>query len=373
MTERECSDQPFAGFNYDYWFICTGCGERVRITAADYERQSTIQTTQYSQCRCRTLVDITQERPTLRNSQDPALLDDLVGQVYWYHSSRYELWPDVDSYTADVTESASGASKFGLNPDRIIDRKCGLALHLGTYEAAIENMFRRLHDQDVGDRSTIRYWLHRVRLTLQPGDLDPGVGEEFTTMFGDVELCDLYSRGGRASRYINLHEAIGSISLAVDPAVIQTVATIALPDELSAVPETSHAVDAVEIAVARLSEIEELRPDTSGISTSTLNFAALLPAPKDPDDPESVRTHRIAKQMRAYEDRWRAAWSELTGVLVAEYLPDVNEQVRGRFLDAVQPVDDPRGYHRRFRVMAGLLQNTDAIIGQFDSTPERRP
>ena len=35
MTERECSDQPFAGFNYDYWFICTGCGERVRITAED--------------------------------------------------------------------------------------------------------------------------------------------------------------------------------------------------------------------------------------------------------------------------------------------------------------------------------------------------
>lgn len=104
MTERECSDQPFAGFNYDYWFICTGCGERVRITAADYERQSTMQTTQYTQCRCRTLVDITQERPTLRNSQDPALQDDLVGEVYWYHSSRYELWPDVAAYTADVTE-----------------------------------------------------------------------------------------------------------------------------------------------------------------------------------------------------------------------------------------------------------------------------
>lgn len=373
MPERECSDPPSVGFNYDYWFSCTGCGERVRIAAQDYERQSTIQTTPYSQCVCGTLVDITRERPTLRNADDPALHDDLVGQLYWYHSSRYELWPDVASYTADVTESAAGAVRFGLHPDRIVERKCGLALHLGTYEAAIENMFRRLQDQDGGDRSTVRYWLHRVRLNLQPGDLDPSVGEEFTTMFGDVELGDLYSRGGRASRYVNLHEAIGSISLAVDPAVIHLVATIALPVEPSAVPEASPAVDAVEIAVASLARIEDLRPDTSGISDAELNFASLLPGPRDPDDPESVRTHRIAKQMRAYQDQWRSAWLELTGVLVKEYLSGVNVQVRRHFLDAVPEGKDPHDYHRRFRVMAGLLQRTADIISRFESAPERRP
>ena len=35
MPERECSDQPSVGFDYDYWFICTGCSERARITAED--------------------------------------------------------------------------------------------------------------------------------------------------------------------------------------------------------------------------------------------------------------------------------------------------------------------------------------------------
>ena len=90
-------------------------------------------------------------------------------------------------------------------------------------------MFRRLHDQDVDPRRTATGYI-AFRLKLKPGDLDPSVGGEFITMFGDVELADLYSRGGRASRCINLHEAIGSISLAVDPAAIHKVATIAIPN-----------------------------------------------------------------------------------------------------------------------------------------------
>ena len=55
--------------------------------------------------------------------------------------------------------------------------------------------------------------------------------------------------------------------------MIQTVATIALPDELSAVPETSHAVDAVAIAVARLSGIEESDPILPASAPRPLNFA----------------------------------------------------------------------------------------------------
>ncbi len=369
MPGRDFAEQPLVGFNYDYWFACVGCGGRVKIPADEYERQSTMQAP-YTQCDCSTEVDITEERPTLRNPNDPVLQNDLVDQLYWYHSSRYEHWPDIDAYAADVTEAADGANRIGLDPESIIQRKCGLALHLGTYEAAIENMFRRLHDQDVGDPSTNCYWLHRVRLKLKPGDLDPSVGGEFITMFGDVELADLYSRGGRASRYINLHEAIGSISLAVDPAAIHKVATIAIPTELTAAPETDPAAAAVADAVAALARNEETRPDTDSFEPHKLRLATLTLRSRNPEDADDALLRIAAQEQREYEDRYRAIWAALIDTLTVEYLAEVNEQVRQALYDAVSR-SDPETYHREFRMMAGLLIRPAEIIDRFESVPER--
>lgn len=369
MSPNELAEQPLVGFNYGYWFACINCGNRIGIPSDTYERQCTMQAS-YTDCGCGTPVDISQEQPTLRNPDDVALQDDLVGQLYWYHSSRYERWPDTSAYTAELTQAMTGTHLRGLNPDRIIERKSSLALHLGTYESAIENMFRRLHDQDVGDRSTIYYWLHRVRLKLEPNDIDPSVGGEFTTMFGDVELSDLYSRGGRASRYINLHEAIGSISLAVDPAAIHTVATIAIPIELTTVPETGPAAAAVTDAVAALSRNEATRPDTDGFEPHKLRLAALTLRSRNPEDADGAMLRIAAEEQHEYEERHRAIWTELIDTLTVEYLAGVNEQVRQALHDAVHR-SDPEIHHREFRMMAGLLIRPAEVIDRFASVPER--
>jgi hypothetical protein len=290
--------------------------------------------------------------------------------LIWYHTSRYENWPDLEAYTADVTEQvAQVKGGYGFDGERYLRTKTSLALHLGTYESAIENMLRRLHDQDIGNPNTIRYWLHRVQIRLKPNDLDPHVGPEFASFMGDVTLSDLHERGARAVRYINVHEAAGSVSLAIDPDMIVAVSTIELPVASAAATETATTNEAVSTAQHVLSEIERLRPDTTGIATTDLRLAGLFEEPRKPGDPESVRLHTVARQLDGYEDRWRAVWTELTDVLLSEYLPGTSEQVRGRFLDAVSYGDDPAKYHLRFRMLASLIDRAGDVISMLASAP----
>ena len=138
-------------------------------------------------------------------------------------------------------------------------------------------MLRRLHDEDRQDGSPVRYWLHRVQIHLNPGDLAPDVGEELADFMGNVPLSMLHERGGaRAVRYVNTNEAHGSISVAIDPAVIATVATIEIPVESVAV-ETAAAAAASAQAATALAEVAHRRPDTTGIDDISLRFPAKLP------------------------------------------------------------------------------------------------
>jgi hypothetical protein len=87
MTQPQFVDQPLVGFGYDYWFLCSGCGNRVAVTAADYWLQSSMQAP-YPVCGCGTTVDISRAHPTLRDPDDIAMQDGSVVSRYWYHTSR---------------------------------------------------------------------------------------------------------------------------------------------------------------------------------------------------------------------------------------------------------------------------------------------
>ena len=153
MSGIEPIDQPPTGFGYSYWFSCPGCRGRVEVTADLFELQC-IGQAEFSVCACGTDVDVTDQSPTLRDTEDTALQNDSVARLVWYHSSRYEHWPDLTAYTAEVTAMAmQTAARFKrvIDPDRLIAEKLSLALHLGTYEATVENLLRRLEDQDRAD------------------------------------------------------------------------------------------------------------------------------------------------------------------------------------------------------------------------------
>lgn len=329
MVGNEAVDQPLAGFGYDYWYICEGCGGRVSVGADLYELQSTRQAAPTVCASCGTAVDITEQWPTLRDTEDIALQSDSFDKLVWYHTSRYENWPDLEAYTADVTAAATHnprrRSRF-RNPQRHIAKKLSLAVHLGTYEAAIENMLRRLKNH--GSESFFRttYWLHRVEIALEPHDLYPEVVEEFRTTFGDVHLDQLDALGARAARYVNRYEARGSVSVAIDPAIIRTVSSIELPVAEAALPESVAAAS----AVARMMSIVQRDHNTD------------------------------------------ADWDAFSSMLQSEYLSGVNLPVRESLLSAVGDYDDPLRFHHRFRVLAGLLMRPDVVVDELASAPRRQ-
>lgn len=332
MSPSKFVDQPLTGFGYSYWFTCTGCGRRVNIAADVYELQCTSRAGR-SACECGTEVDVTSESPTLRNIEDIALQTDSVDRLVWYHSSRFGNWPDLEAYTAEVTARATAtAARFRMfNADRWIEDKLSLAVHLGTYEATIENILRRISDEDRIDLFEARYWLHRVEIGLDhPDDLHPEVVPEFATLMGDVELAQLHALGARAARYINLHEAVGSVSLAIDPAIVHVVSTIESPVAEAALPETATA------------------------SAATAKMAAAVEQCRDDDDDTT------------------AAWDDFVGTLQSEYLFGVNEQVREPFLNAVGDYEDPAEFHRRFRVLAGLLVRSEVVVEKLAAAPRRQ-
>ena len=329
MPERSVMDQPPVGFGYSYWFQCIGCGGRVDIEAGLFELQCASQA-DYSVCgSCGSPVDVTQQTQTMRDPEDVASQIDSVAQLVWYHTSRYEHWPDLAAYTADVTAEARRTAEHfeGYDVERRIATKLSLAVHLGTYEATIENILRRLEDQDHSDLFDTKYWLHRVEIRLdQPTDLHPEVSDELYSMFGDVKLAQLQELGARAVRYINRHEAIGSVSLAIDPALVCTVSTMALPVTEAALPETPAAA----AAAARMVAATRTEADT--------------------DD----------------------SWPAFTKILHTEYLAGVNPQVQEPFVGAVGgEYEDAVEFHRRFRIAAGLLMRPDVVIGQLAAAPKR--
>ena len=378
VKEGEFVDQPLTGFDYTYWFDCVACGTRVNIAADLYERQTTYtppgRPADFSRCgECGTEVDVTEVRPVLRSTNDIALQDDWVGRLYWYHSSPYENWPDAAAYAAEFEARLAKVPALGpFTPQQLLEQHTSRAVHVGTYEAAIENMMRRRHDEDRQDCTPVRYWLHRVQIRLTAGDLAPDVGEELADFMGNVPLSMLHEHGGaRAVRYVNANEADGSISLAIDPAVIAAVATIEIPVESIAV-ETAAAAAASAKAAAALAEIAPLRPDTTGIDDMSLRFPSTLRRKfPDPADPERQRIESIAAQLDAYNRQRQQFWRELKVTLESEYLPEVNDQVRRRFHDALPRTGDHVDYHRSFRLMAALLARPRDVIAELARAPAR--
>ncbi len=101
--------------------------------------------------------------------------------------------------------------------DSIRQRHEHQALHLGTYEAAIESMLRKMRDEDAGG---VQFWLYRVALRDRTM-IKPGYCNE---TFEDISQITQEGLGDwGAIRYLNTWESPGSISLAVRPQSLAAV------------------------------------------------------------------------------------------------------------------------------------------------------
>mgnify|MGYP003377958851 CR=1 FL=1 len=153
--------------------------------------------------------------------------DTAVRESYWYHSSTHENWPDKNFDPAadftDVTKRRFEA--MGRSVEDWAARQKSKALHVGTYEAAIENTLRRLDDR----RGALdQFYLYRVQLTSDCV-IEPGVHPEPTDWVGNAYLAGVLTSGSTVLRYVNVHEDPSSISLALERVAIRAVQSIPIP------------------------------------------------------------------------------------------------------------------------------------------------
>lgn len=157
---------------------------------------------------------------------DPALDADRVSDLFWYHSSTRSDWPPVDIDPASGLDSATIARMGGAQ--RVAawaKRRRSQALHVGTYEAAIHNMLRRMDDQN--DLES-QFYLYRVRLKPSVVVREDWVPDP-SKLMGDLPLDEVCPVGVDVARYLNYREDPGGLSLALGRDSIASVQSIAIP------------------------------------------------------------------------------------------------------------------------------------------------
>lgn len=237
----------------------------------------------------------------------------------------------------------------------MVRREQSKALHLGTYESAIENMHRRIRNQ--ADRGR-QFYLHRVSVTLTTDDIDPEVRHESHEEASQLTLDDLDPF--QAVRYVNVEESPGSVSLAIRPVVINTIQTLPLPCMGLTVPPVAQVVDAAGLVDA---ELEGINAELRQIPSHDFVTAVKL---RRQGDAGAMRRAELERRQREIRERFEAQ-------LDATYLGGMNPIVRENFSAAFgwPPDEPPESIHGGFRVQAALLSRSADVIANLTSQPLR--
>lgn len=351
---RPLIEQP-GSFNYDYQMRCPN-GHSSEVPSYLFQTQRIIEDGVVPCGTCDESIAVMNENIAVRNPDDPALDRTQISNLAWYHTSTHRNWPPP-GYAAIIANRLRWAAAT-MPADVFADmvyREQTKALHLGTYESAIENMHRRMRNQDDADS---QFYLHRVSVNLTDGDASAELRHESHEEASQLTLADLGTL--RAVRYLNLEESPGSISLAITPSAIATIQTLPLPASFLAAPPTDHIVDAalqVDIVIAN---IAAQMPDLS----DRLEPRIILRARGDAD---AILAGKLGRQV------WDAR-RQFIHQLVDAYLPGVNPIVQQRFRDAVAwPVGaTAESYHEIFRYQAAALSRRDGVIAAITAEARRR-
>ncbi|WP_129658114.1 hypothetical protein [Rothia uropygialis] len=311
-------------FSRERHMLCGGCGHRfvVDLDWIDRWEQSR------EKCPGCGLTCENEEAPRVTvDPGDLALDDDRVAQLSWYHTSTQPDWPARDfDPAADLTSE----TRLMMGGDERVAawtaRQHAKALHVGTYEAAVHNMLRRMRDQADHGR---QFYLYRVHLkssvVVREGWLiDP------SNWLGDVVLDEVCPEDIDVARYLNYHEDPGGLSLALGRGAIATVQQVAVP-----LPEASES-DWSSEAVTALESVSDV----------------LIPA-----------TGKLGRFMRPSSPQ--AELGRELGVVLAGNLP-VN--LRRQFESAVAFAEgeDPVKWARRANGLFDLIADPGRVLAELD-------
>jgi hypothetical protein len=264
---------------------------------------------------------------------DLALSDDNVAQFAWYHTSTQPDWPtrgfDPAAKLTELTRERMGGDE---RVARWAERQKAKALHVGTYEAAVHNMLRRIDDQ--ADHGA-QFYLYRVHLaatiTVREGWLvDP------SNWVGDVVLDEVCPPGVDVARYLNHHEDPGGLSLALGQNAITSTQQIAIPSP------TSDGSSWVATAVDELERANRALPPSPGSRRT------------------GIRRAPTSKSIRA---------SELATPL-AEQLP-VNLRRQFEAATAFNDDQEPESWARYVIGLMNLVLAPAQVVAELDEQPVR--
>lgn len=311
-------------FSRDRCMLCGICGHRWAVDLGWIDRWEQAKETCPA---CGTTCEHEDSPRVTVDPGDPALDDDRVALFSWYHTSTQADWPTRDFDPAAVPTPETRRMMGG--DQRVADcaaRQRAKALHVGTYEAAVHNMLRRMRDQaDHGSQ----FYLYRVHLkpsvVVREGWLiDP------SNFVGDVVLDEVCPPGVDVARYLNYHEDPGGLSLALGRDAIAGVQQVAVP------LADAWSGDWVREAVAVLDGASD----------------ALVPA-----------TGRLSRFMRPSSAR--AALGRELGAALADRLP-VNLRDQFASVAAFAEGEDPEQWARRTSNLASLIVAPGRALAAID-------
>ena len=178
---------------------------------------------------------------------------DRITRLNWYHTSVLKDWPSRNFDPLSVYPKSAQENIIKNMGDVKLESwlrsQKAKALHVGTFEAALENMLRRMEDQ--GD-SNSQFYLYRVNLR-DNSPVSSAVNKEPASIFGDVHFDKLGVDHSEIYRYVNSHEDPSSISLALTIDSIASVQRVSVP---------ISPVDSVEVEGIRsvLCEAQKIPP-----------------------------------------------------------------------------------------------------------------
>lgn len=300
----------------------------------------------------------------LREREDPALCD--VSAFAWYHTTTSPDWPSLDYAKHFAKELTWVDRSFGPSRESYIAEQTSKALHLGTYETAIENMLRRMKDQ--GDGGS-QFYLYRVALCDGPLRTNEGYRDENHEVAAGLSISDLDNDRLDVVRYLNVHEAMGVLSIAVRRDVITSVQAIPLPLEAPAATRCADLFrDEVQAVARAASDLADAQAAAESIEPRRLRAMQLGIKP----DPTGV-AEAVGRAQRAVYD----SWHRLEGRMGEFLLPNVSETIRADFNYAMAHWRDDRStadvveFVRRYEAMSALLENSDDIIAALAAQPWR--
>lgn len=271
-------------------------------------------------------------RATVRPG-DAALVDADVPRLHWYHTSTAPDWPSANfDPAAKLTEQGKQRMGGAARVAAWAARQRAKALHLGTYEAAVHNMLRRMSDQDDGSSKFYLYRVHlRPEIVVRSGWLvDP------SNFVGDVVLAEVCPPGIDVARYLNYHEDEGGISLALGRDAILAVQRVAVP-----------------------------LPEHGGGDWVQRAASAVTSAPEPP--PQKKTPGRL----QLYRPTPRAAAASAAVDGLSRILPP---NLRDHFdrATALQDSTDPAVWAWKTKALFDLILDSAAVLKELDNQPLRR-